>query len=167
MILMGIAELAVVLRSLVVLNNANREAARYASQGTYSDEQVAERALASFAGQLEKPSEKTSIIVSHFYIPAGDRLSEEELPEPSSVYNLGIGRPSRVKTVSNPAGQEIKILSDNQTFHTDHHVVVIETYYEQDPLFIVPLLPEFAFIPDTWDLYVRTAMRVTSRHAEQ
>jgi hypothetical protein len=55
-------------------------------------------------------------------------------------------------------------LRDNEAFHTDHHVVVIETYYDHDPLFVVPLLPEFGFIPETWVLYVRTAMRVTTRH---
>ena len=69
-------ELALTLRAQLVLTNANREAARYASHGAFTDEQVAERAVASFAKQLpvtlSGPDANAGLIITHFHIPAGD-----------------------------------------------------------------------------------------------
>jgi Flp pilus assembly protein TadG len=49
---LGLIEAALALRAQLVLTNANREAARYASHGAFTDEQVAQRALISFSEQL-------------------------------------------------------------------------------------------------------------------
>jgi hypothetical protein len=70
---LGLIEVALAMRAKLVLTNANREAARLASRGTFTDEQVANQALLALAGQLQADTEtNTGIIVTRFRVPAPD-----------------------------------------------------------------------------------------------
>ena len=52
LMLLGLMELGMLLRAYLVVVNANREAARFASRGTFTDGQVAQRAMVSVSGQF-------------------------------------------------------------------------------------------------------------------
>ncbi len=81
LLVMGLVELALLLRAQLVLTNATREGARLASRGAEDDE-VAQRALEAFSHQLPVRTESqvnpdtgaleaanTGIIITRFYVP--------------------------------------------------------------------------------------------------
>ena len=168
---LGLIEVALVLRSQLVLTNANREAARYASRGIYTDAQVAERALASFAGQLpvdvSSESANTSIIITRFHIPVVPATGVDE-PTRFPVYITGTFAytdDNQVLTTKSklPAKHLDTLVQGNANYPTDHDLVYVETYYDHHQLLNAPLISRF--IPKSIVLYVRTAMRVSAPKA--
>jgi hypothetical protein len=163
---LGMVELAVVIRAQLVLTNANREAARYASRGTVADQQVAERALASFAGQLPAktsgPDANTGIIISRFYVPAGEGEPSYDAP----IYVTGTLKYTNFRNEVQETPSKIDpdryvqdLKTQNAGFFTSNDTVVVETYYQHHQILHAPVV-QYIF-PDPIVLYVRTAMRIS------
>jgi hypothetical protein len=166
-IFLGLVELGFLLRAHLVVVNANREAARFASRGTYSNEQIVQRALTSFAGQLPAVAEgvdaNTEIIVTRFHIPPekskggtyyppyvfGDLGEESKLDLDATV--------ARLKDENDKFNDDL-IAAESDAQRTTQDVVYIEIFYYHYEVIRAPIV-EWVF-PDPMVVYVRTAMRV-------
>ena len=167
---LALIEMALAMRAKLVLTNANREAARYASQGTFTDEQVVERAVVSFAEQLpvsmSGPDANTGIIVSRFHVPVGADEEAEKTRYVSGTLNYTTGGGEPMTTTSKLPDDYIeKLVAQNKDFYTDHDVAVIETYYHHYQVLRAPLI-EWVY-PEPIVLYVRTAMRIASPRTQE
>jgi hypothetical protein len=168
---LGLIELALALRAQLVLTNANREAARYASHGAFTDEQVAERALVSFAGQLpvelSGPEANAGIIITRFHVPIGQEAATYDTPYITGTltYVTGSGQvretPSKLELDS--YAQDLK--AKNAGFFTTNDIVIVETYYHHNQVLHAPLI-EWVF-PEPIVLYMRTAMRISRPRVEE
>ena len=172
LLFLGLIELAFVLRAYLILVNANREAARFASRGTFTDEQIANQAVVSFAGQLPAatsgPDMNTGIAITRFSIPA-DPSEPGTIRMP--VYYSGTV-PSIRSTKLDVYAELAKLEADNKAFndalvatHPDavrgiHNVIFVETYYDHEEVLHAPIV-EWLF-PDPIVLYVRTMMRIAA-----
>lgn len=168
---LGLIELGMLMRAKLVLVNANREAARFASRGTFTDEQVAHRGLVSFAGQLPArttwPGANTGIIVTRFHVPA----EEDGVATHSTPYVTGtVTHTSKI----DPGVYAIMFKEQNDAFNleligehetaarTTQDIVVVEIYYYHHQVLRAPIV-EWVF-PEPMVLYSRTTMRIgTSR----
>jgi hypothetical protein len=162
---LGLIELAMAMRAQLVLTNANREAARYASHGAFTDEQVVERTLFAFADQLpvelSGPDANTGIIITHFHIPSGDGEPTYEEPYITGTltYTNGAGNVIDTPSQIEPASYAQQLKQQNQGFFTTNDVVLVETYYQHHQVLHAPLVEWF--IPEPIVLYRRTAMRIS------
>ena len=166
---LGLIELAMALRAYLVLVNANREAARFASRGTFTDEQIAERALISFSGQLPVntvgPASNTGIIVTRFHV-SDDPTAAATFETP--IYATGtLTYTSKIS----PELYAIRLKNRNDDFNADlvashpdavrsvHDVVFVEVFYYHHQVLRATIV-EWIF-PEPIVLYSRTMMRVT------
>jgi len=168
---LGLIELALAMRAKMVLTNANREAARLASRGTFTDEEVAERALIAFADQLPAKTEgaeaNTGIIVTRFHAPPGAGEATYHTPiyvTGTLSYTTGAGEAKTTPSQINPEEYKNRIQADNTAYFTANDVVVVETYYHHHQVLHAPLV-EWVF-PEPIILYVRTVMRISSPQLE-
>ena len=162
---LGLIELAMAMRAQLVLTNANREAARYASHGAFTDEQVIERTLFAFADQLpvelSGPDANTGIIITRFHIPSGDGAPTYEEPYITGTLTYSddggdvFDTPSQIE----PASYAQQLKEQNEGFFTANDVVLVETYYHHRQVLHAPLVEWF--IPEPIVLYRRTAMRIS------
>ena len=168
---LGLIELALAMRAKLVLTNANREAARLASRGTFTDEEVAERALTAFAGQL--PAEtvgaeaNTGIIVTRFHAPPGAGEATYHTPiyvTGTLTYTTETGEERTTPSQIDPDTYKTQLQADNAAYLTANDVVVVETYYHHYQVLRAPLV-EWVF-PEPIILYVRTVMRIASPQIE-
>lgn len=168
---LGLIELALALRAQLVLTNANREAARYASHGVFTNDQIANRAVISFAEQLpvetSGPEANTGIIISRFRIPAGEG---EPKIEPQYItgtltYTNGAGAVITTPSRIDPASYAQELKTKNEGFFTTNDIVLVETYYHHRQVLHAPLIEWF--FPEPIVLYMRTAMRVSSTRVEE
>jgi hypothetical protein len=167
---LGLIELAIALRAHLVLVNANREATRFGSRGSFTDEQIAERALVSFADQLPAetlgPKANTQIIITHFHLP-------EDKAEQATYTTYTTGTLTATSKID-PDVYKLVLKAKNDQFneelvvpHPDavidaHDVVVVEIFYYHNQVLHAPLV-EWVF-PEPMVLYAWTTMRVgTSR----
>lgn len=166
---LGLIELALILRAQVVLTNANREAARFASRGTPTDDQVAERAVFSFAGQLpvqlSGPEANTGIYITRFHVPA-DSTEDATFDEPiyftgTMTYTTRSGDLRETESRIVPEQYVDKLVSQNEGYFTNNDVVLVEIYYHHRQVLRAPIV-EWFFPDDPIILYVRTAMRVST-----
>ena len=171
-IFLGLIELGFLLRAHLVVVNANREAARFASRGTFTDQQIVERALTSFANQLPVETEgvnaNTEVIVTRFHIPAEKSRDGTYFP----AYIVGdLGEESQLDldaTVARLKGEnddfnDDLIASQADAVRTMQDVIYVEIYYYHYEVIGAPIV-EWVF-PDPMVVYVRTAMRVGSSRA--
>jgi Flp pilus assembly protein TadG len=173
--LLGLVEVALVLRAKLVLTNANREAARYASRGIYTDEEIAERALASFAGQLPADASgkdgppNTTIIITRFRIPATATAKDQPIRYPAYVtgtFSYVTAQGEITKTATQlPKNQLQLLISENAEFFTDHDVVYVEMFYNHHQMLNAPIVS--AFIPTSTVLYAETSMRITAPQVKE
>jgi Flp pilus assembly protein TadG len=168
---LGLIELALTMRAKLVLTNANREAARLASRGTFTDEQVAEWALTAFTGQLPAKTEgaeaNTGIIVTRFYTPPGAEEATYDTPiyvTGTMTYTTETGEVKTTPSQIDPESYKDQLQADNAAYLTANDVVVVETYYHHHQVLHAPLV-EWVF-PEPIILYVRTAMRIASPKLE-
>lgn len=168
---LGLIELALALRAQLVLTNANREAARYASHGAFTDEEVAERALASFAGQLpvqtSGPEANTGIIVSRFHIPTGAAEPEYDAQYVTGTltYTTDSGQVRTTPSQLDPESYAQELKAENADFFTTNDIVLVETYYQHHQVLRAPLI-EWVF-PEPIILYMRTAMRISRPRVQE
>jgi hypothetical protein len=169
LLLLGLIELGMALRAYLVLVNANREAARFAGRGLYSDDQVARQALQAFAGQLPartaEPDPNTKIIITHFYIKS-DPLEPATFDEP--VYITGtLDYDTETKIDRDVYAVSLKAHNDDfndgleakqpDAVRQAHDVIFVEIYYLHNQVLHAPLV-EWVF-PEPMVLYSRTMMR--------
>jgi Flp pilus assembly protein TadG len=161
---LGLIEVALILRSQLVLTNANREAARYASRGLYTDEEIAAKAVDAFAGQLPNYKDNTSITITRYRIPAVP--TSEDQPRRFPVYVTGtfvttddLGSVISITPQSRLSVTVSSLAADNAGFFTDHDLVYVETFYRHHLLLNAPLVDFFVRDPIT--LYVQTVMRMS------
>jgi hypothetical protein len=162
---LGLIELAMAMRAQLVLTNANREAARFASHGAFTDEQVVERALFAFAEQLpvelSGPEANTGIIITRFHIPSGGGEPTYEGPYITGTltYTNDGGQVIDTPSQIDPASYALQLKEQNEDFITTNDVVLVETYYHHNQILHAPLV-EWVF-PEPIVLYRRTAMRIS------
>ena len=182
---LGLIELALALRAQLVLTNANREAARYASHGAYTDEQVVARTMAAFSEQLPASlsgsDANTGIIITHFHVPPGDADATWDTPitvTGTLTYTNRSGQviptPSKLADETGdltPYAQKLEkqerdflTTEENGEFLTTNDIVIVETYYHHRQVLNAPLISNW--IPEPIVLYMRTAMRVSRPRVE-
>ena len=164
---LGMIELGLLLRAHLVVVNADREAARFASRGTFTNDQIAERAVTSFAGQLpaklDGTDANTQIVITRLHIPAAKNKSPTWDPQ----YITGtLGVASQI----DPAVEAARFKAENDQFNQDlgnaqpdamatsQEVVFVEIYYYHYQVLNAPII-EWVF-PDPMVVYWRTVMRV-------
>lgn len=162
---LGMIELGLLLRAHLVVVNADREAARFASRGTFTNDQIAERAVTAFAGQLpanlEGPDANTQIIITRLHIPA----NQDPSWDPQYITGT-LGVVSQI----DPEAEAARFKAENDQFNQDLHssqpdamatsqeVVFVEIYYHHYEVLRAPII-EWLF-PDPMVVYWRTVMRV-------
>ena len=168
LLFLGLIELGMALRAYLVLVNANREAARFAGRGLYSDQEIARQALYAFAGQLPArtgdPDPNTEIIVTRFHVKS-NRSEPATFDEP--VYITGtLGYSTKI----NPGVYVASLKAHNDDFNDDlkakqpdavrttHDVIFVEIYYLHHQVLHAPIV-EWVF-PEPMVLYSRTMMRM-------
>jgi hypothetical protein len=162
---LGLIEVALAMRAQLVLTNANREAARFASYGAFTDEQVVERTLIAFSDQLpvelNGPDANTGIIITRFHIPSGGGQPEYEEPYITGTltYANDAGTVFTETSEIEPASYALELKQQNEDFFTANDVVLVETYYFHRQVLHAPLVEWF--IPEPIVLYRRTAMRIS------
>jgi hypothetical protein len=168
---LGLIELALALRAQLVLTNANREAARYASHGAFTDVQVAERAEISFSEQLPielaGPEANTGIIITRFHVPSGEAEATYDAPYVTGTLTYRTRSGEIVETPSKlaPSSYAQTLKTQNAGFFTSNDIVVVETFYHHHQVLHAPLI-DWVF-PDPIVLYVRTAMRISRPRVEE
>jgi Flp pilus assembly protein TadG len=173
--LLGLVEVALVLRAKVILTNANREAARYASRGIYTDQEIAERTLAAFAGQLPADASgkdgppNTTIIITRFRIPATSTATDQPIRYPAYVtgtFKYVTARGQITETMTRLPKNQLQLLTtENTDFFTDHDVVYVETYYNHPQMLNAPLI--HSLIPTSTVLYEQTSMRISAPQTKE
>ena len=168
-IFLGLIELGFLLRAHLVVVNANREAARFASRGTFTDEQIVDRALTSFAYQLpvvtDGPNANTEVIVTRFFI--SDKKSVAGTYNPPYIKG-DLGEASQIDLDATAARLKAEnddfnddlIASQSDAVRTSQDVIYVEIFYYHYEVMHAPIV-EWVF-PDPMVVYVRTAMRVGS-----
>lgn len=168
---LGLIELAMAMRAQLVLTNANREAARYASHGAFTDEQVAQRAVVSFAGQLpialSGADANTGIIISRFHIPTGAANPTYDTPYVTGTltYTNRSGNVIQTPSKLEPESYAQQLKAQNAKFLTTNDIVIVETYYHHYQVLHAPLI-EWVF-PEPIILYMRTAMRISRPRVQE
>ena len=171
LIFLGMIDLALILRAQLVLVNANREAARFGGQGFYTDEQIAQRAITAFAGQLPVQvtglEANTDILITRFHVPSS---SGGESRYRTPIYYTGtLGHVSRFDPDQMLADLKYKNDQFNQDLIDDpdlgegavrvtHDAVLVEIYYHHDLVFYAPLVERV--FPRLVQLHSWTLMRI-------
>ena len=171
LIFLGMIDLALILRAQLVLVNANREAARFGGQGFYTDEQIAQRATTSFAGQLPVQvtgeGANTDILITRFHVPS--RSADESYYLTPIYYTGTLGHVSRFDPDVMLADLKYKNDQFNQDLIDDpdlgegavrvtHDAVLVEIYYHHDLVFYAPLVERV--FPRLVQLHSWTLMRI-------
>ncbi len=171
---LGLIELSLALRAQLVLVNANREAARFAARGTFSDEQIATQALRSFGQQLPvrttglKPN--TGIIITRFHIP-DDATQTAYYYTP--VYATGtLTYTSKISpelelvtlTAQNNSFNDALVATHQEAVRSVHDVVFVEIFYYHNQVLHAPVV-EWIF-PEPIVLYSRTMMRIGTARSD-
>lgn len=181
LLFLGIIELGLMLRAYLVVVNANREAARFASRGVYSDEDIANRVRIAFSGQLPARTvddPNVGIIVTRFQIaldsnqPDGYRsewtqpvyvtgtLQTGDAARDLEILNDLIMKPDeeleRLKASTKAINEGLS--KEDGAVATSHSMIVVEVLYQHPQYLHAPIF-EWIF-PDPMLLYSKTAMRV-------
>jgi Flp pilus assembly protein TadG len=171
-IFLGLIEMGFLLRAHLVVVNANREAARFASRGTFTDEQIVDRALTSFAYQLPVVTEgadaNTQVIVTRFFISSQQSVPgayntpyvEGELGEASQI-DLD-ATVARLKQENDDFNNDL-MAAQPDAVRTAQDVVFVEIFYHHYEVMGAPIV-EWVF-PDPMVVYSRTVMRVGESRA--
>lgn len=156
-LVMGLVEVALLMRAQLVLTNATREAARLARRGV-EPEEAAHRAVFAFSHQLPArtagPDVNTGIVITRFYVPA----LPEDPPITATTYLSGTAISSITGTCTTriPGGYWNDLVIENQGFDGSHDVAIVEICHNY----------HLAFFPVARALYDRTTMRIAAQRAQ-
>ncbi len=165
---LGMIELGFAMRAYLVVVNACREGARFASRGTFTDEQIARQTLVAFSGQLNAhttgPDANTKIVITRFHIPADPA---QDATYDSPVYSTGT---LTVTSRISPDLYLVALKQQNDQFNNElvsthpdamrsqHDVIFVEVFYAHHQFLHAPILNWV--IPEPIILYSRTMIRV-------
>ena len=184
LLVMGLVELALLLRAQLVLTNATREGARLASRGA-GDDEVADRVIYAFSRQLPVRLESqtdpetgasedanTGIIITRFFVPAivtgtGVITIETTVSPTGRIPFVTEGGSMTLTSQIAPSKRASFTVPEEEPDGT-HDVVIVETYYRHDLVFYTPVEP-FArrYFPEMFVLYDRSTMRVSVPYVRQ
>ena len=154
-LMMGLVEVALLMRAQLVLTNATREGARLASRGV-GDDEVVERVMSAFSNQLPADLEtNTGIAVSRFSAPGLGQGSPTTLtPTLEGAFNTGLVTPTCTSTIT--PGYASTLFKENENFTSMHEVAIVEACHHY----------HLSFLPITRTLYDKTTMRISAQRAE-
>lgn len=178
LLFLGLIELGLMMRAYLVVVNANREGARLAGRGVYTDEQIAGYTLNAFSDQLPARTVNNptvGIIITRLKVEVetdGSHTSSWE--DPAYVTGtLQTGDPETDERILNEllidpveelARLEAETIAINEGLSkeegavaTDHSMVVVEVLYQHPQYLHAPIF-EWIF-PDPMLLYSKTAIR--------
>jgi hypothetical protein len=160
----------------LVVATADREGARFAARGEFANEEIAYRVLVAIKPLPVNP-DNTQIIVTRVEI---DATGNYTVSEPS--YFTGEVAPSGEITIIplSPPTDTVKstlidpsifeeLAEQNEQFNqslppgtppSENNLVAVETFYEHEQLFGLPIMSEV--FPNPFELYFSSIMRVTS-----
>jgi Flp pilus assembly protein TadG len=156
-LVMGLVEVALLMRAQLVLTNATREGARLASRGVEAEE-AAHRAMFAFSHQLPArtggPDANTGIVITQFYAPA----LPEDPPITMTTYYSGTAMSTITGTCATrvPGGYWNDLMIENQGFDSSHDVAIIEICHNY----------HLAFFPVARALYDKTTMRIAAQRVQ-
>jgi Flp pilus assembly protein TadG len=153
----GLVETALLMRAQLVLTNATREAARFASRGRV-DAEAAQRGMFAFSQQLPArtaPSDaaNTGIIITRFTVPVvmdGSTVTETTYYSGTAILGDGGGCSSRI-----PADQWNTLAAQNRGYGSAHEVAIVEMCHNY----------RLALLPVGRALYDQTTMRIAAQRA--
>jgi Flp pilus assembly protein TadG len=156
-LVMGLVEVALLMRAQLVLTNVTREAARLASRGVGAEE-AALRAMSAFSDQLPArttgPDANTGIVIKQFYAPAlpGDP------PITMTTYYSGTATSTVTGTCASriPGDYWDDQRQESQDSEGSHDVAIVEVCHDY----------RLAFFPVARALYDRTTMRIAAQRAQ-
>jgi hypothetical protein len=179
-VLLGLVEVGFALRAYLVVTNVSREAARFASRGTYMPQDIFAQARSAFGGQLPvrfvgESDPNSEVIITYFFIPAVDDPNKPpgncgtcasytitttgSLTMPSK---LDVQAQFQELRVQNAAYNEELGKSAKNSVPVDHNAAVIEIYYYHKQVLVDAPIISWIF-PDTMPIYARTMMRIGQR----
>jgi hypothetical protein len=157
-LLMGLVEVAFLMRAQLVLTNATREAARLASRGVEA-EKAAHRGMLAFSHQLPAQTDppetaNTGIIITQFYVPA----LQGDTPLTMTNYYSGTALSSvgRLCTSRFSEGYWSTLAEQNEGFDGSHDVAIVEICHNY----------QLAFFPVARSLYDKTTMRISTQRLQ-
>lgn len=178
--LLGLVEVGFLLRTYLVVYNADREAARFAARGGFTGEEIKERALTSFSGQLpvslgepDEPDGNTIIYVTWLQIPSDAVDDDDWKASYHKQDSFGTFEPSSRDPISKiDAVDQWKRMKDwNAALNdaagedglgpTSLEVVIVEIFYEHNQVLHAPVIEWF--LPDPMEVYAWTTMRIIER----
>lgn len=185
-LLVTIAEVGYVLRSYLLISTADREAARFAARGRYSDPQIGER-IVSAGGVVRLygtdvphlrtygTEPNTGIIVTHLVLDA-EGTTVTQTTWVSGVVASADGSLRDVQSGDSRVDQGVlesrhrSITNDIGTARAEagyevleEHMVTVEVFFAHRPLMLTSLLP----VSDVVPLHAHTTARVTTGHQQQ
>jgi Flp pilus assembly protein TadG len=180
-IFLGLIELALLLRAHLVVANANREAARLASRGTFTNEQVINWSMYSFAEQLPIQLNDTAeaesnarVVITRFHVPASPTGTVTyNDPPPYITGTLPATKTDGVLSVLDPDAYADELRAESNDFNdklrdsgldavpTAQDIVYVETFYIHKELLRAPII-SWVF-PDEMVVYAWTVMRIGSK----
>jgi hypothetical protein len=171
---LGLVELGFLMRAHLVVVNACREAARFGSRGTFTDEEIAGRAIDTISPTDERendllpiqfagPDANTQIVVTRFRVPA----------KGAAVYNPSyITGTLGLESEIDPDAYALKLKEETDKFNADlendksvkavptgQDVIVVEIFYYHYEVLHAPIVEWF--FPDPMVVYSRTVMRIS------
>ena len=180
-LLIGVVEIGFALRSYLIVVNAVREGARFASRARYTDRFVGERIVSSGGVEGSDPlgnpraflrttgeDRNTGIIVTHIPMTSSGGVDLGAI----TVWFSGVMVITDVRPIS--ADDSWVSLADIDARHStstgdistarataglppgDNHIVVVEVFFTHHPLWSIPLVP----LPDPWPMRASGEMRV-------
>jgi hypothetical protein len=180
MLLIGVVEIGFALRSYLVVVNATREAARFASRGQFDMEEAGERVIIA-GGVISETTPflrtggvapNTGIIITRIPIDEFGGFDEMSvttylsgfipievggvpemtyiLPEHSWISTTQVGEIHALYTT------EVNETREAADFAPlGENILIVEVFYAYHPLWNIPFLP----LPDPWLMYSRSVMR--------
>ena len=186
-LLLGVVEMGFAMRNYLIVVNANREGARFAGRGRFTDHRVGERVVSAGGvvpmGGADVPflrthgtEPNTAIIVTHIPMDADGVVPGHTMWISGVVPSEGGGTQAVSTDDSRVAEnmaeiverhedstQEISAMREAGDYEAmDNHIVIVETYFMHHPLWDTPFIP----LPDPWLMYSWTEMRVVTDRGE-
>jgi hypothetical protein len=180
-LLIGVVEMGFALRSYLVVVNAAREGARFASRARYSDQYVGERIVSSGGVQGTDPvgnptpflcttgeGRNTGIIVTHIPMTSSGGIDLSEI----TIWLTGVIAITDIRPICEDdsmvslaeiSARHAEATGDISTARAaaelppgDNHIVVVEVFFAHYPLWNIPLVP----LPSPWLMRASAEMRV-------
>jgi hypothetical protein len=176
LLILGMVEIGMAFYNYIIIASANREGARLAARGRFSDEDIFARVISSApVDYLETMGDEANfgIIITHYPIDVEGNLSSDITRVVSgTVYLDGepvVLSPFNVQDVSRrePGSEDFhgditaRLNEERRALNfveQENEIVVVETFYAHDPLF--PPFLDLLRQPTPTPLYFSTMMRV-------